>query len=1101
MPQNEPLANYSFLPWVRSGLGNEILETDTLGANLPTNPTLNRPQVTVVARVKASKGEETLEQALPPKITQIQGPGDVLGINQQQIIRVHPKRGVDNFETNNLCYVEFYEEDLPWRFTPAKPHASGKLRPWLALIVCRQDEFTRNTQGGTPTPTITLNPDSLAAVFYDEEDHYAMAHVHVLEDLGQNTGNEAAQLNAKLAQNPDLALSRLICPRKLDFRNPEEGETSIAANTYTAFVIPAFEVGRLAGLGQDTTNIPAQEPSWSRAAIANQTNQLQYPYYFSWSFAVGPNGDFETLAELLEPTSAAELPDSVGRRAMETREMGYDFEPTGSNTTAYVEGALKLPGYVTASWPQNDTDLRNKLRNLLNLSADLENAQVNQPAFSSSPNNPTFFSRADFGDDPIIVPPTYGKWHRGTVQLGNSNDWVNELNMHPGHRAAAGLGTRVVQENQEEFMEMAWEQIGEINEANQKIIENELAKRAAKAMLRHKLNRLDQVDLLGASGKAFERLKGTGGTLKKELKNSRIPTGMRSGTFTRIAINFTPSAHTQSESGNVSAEAILQPNLLDRINRDENDDAEVRISAAPKRENPVGVLSAPTVFTAIQAVVDNPSLTFMEHVAEAIKNTGSLNMSVASAMAQLPGSFTPSERQRAEHIFDAIQKPLRTINEDEASIEASLSSDDFEEYINTSFDEGIYRDVKFVKASRSADPLLFSQNALNTQRQAFRNEFGNLFINNSNLMTVTRQLAPAFDVVNLKTNIRQRLDPVHNFKRILQGYFAEPLLNQNKPLMAYPRFPLPMYTYLKDISADYIVPNIADIKANTVTLMKPNKKFIEAFLAGMNHEFSRELLWREFPTDMRGSYFRHFWEYDNAPGTDLRPGETVEDYTNRLLAYQNLKADIEELHNWGGKRLGQNHNGGPNLVLLIKGDLFKKYPNTLVYAQKAKYATEDNLAQRQLNLAQRQLDDYTDSNVEWPILRGQLEPDVYFFGFDLNEEQAAGNRSDNPGYFFVLRERPGQISFGLDDLDADKTLSPQPENWDEVTWQHITNDPQSAPPYLKISDTNLNLSSTGSGPRSAQWGAGAADMAYILYQSPVLFARHAATMLTDLTEP
>ena len=31
-------------------------------------------------------------------------------------------------------------------------------------------------------------------------------------------------------------------------------------------------------------------------------------------------------------------------------------------------------------------------------------------------------------------------------------------------------------------------------------------------------------------------------------------------------------------------------------------------------------------------------------------------------------------------------------------------------------------------------------------------------------------------------------------------------------------------------------------------------------MVGLNHEMARELLWREYPTDQRGSYFRQFWD-------------------------------------------------------------------------------------------------------------------------------------------------------------------------------------------------------------------------------------------------
>ena len=39
-----------------------------------------------------------------------------------------------------------------------------------------------------------------------------------------------------------------------------------------------------------------------------------------------------------------------------------------------------------------------------------------------------------------------------------------------------------------------------------------------------------------------------------------------------------------------------------------------------------------------------------------------------------------------------------------------------------------------------------------------------------------------------------------------------------------------------------------------------NERFIEAYLAGAQSRVLRELLWREYPTDQRGSYFRQFWD-------------------------------------------------------------------------------------------------------------------------------------------------------------------------------------------------------------------------------------------------
>ncbi|MCL4258882.1 MAG: hypothetical protein KJZ53_10200, partial [Anaerolineales bacterium] len=50
------------------------------------------------------------------------------------------------------------------------------------------------------------------------------------------------------------------------------------------------------------------------------------------------------------------------------------------------------------------------------------------------------------------------------------------------------------------------------------------------------------------------------------------------------------------------------------------------------------------------------------------------------------------------------------------------------------------------------------------------------------------------------------------------------------------------------------------VPPNTIAGLVTNPRFIEAFMVGLNHEMSRELLWRGFPTDQRGSYFRQFWE-------------------------------------------------------------------------------------------------------------------------------------------------------------------------------------------------------------------------------------------------
>src|SRR5690606_37681899 len=176
------------------------------------------------------------------KDIQIVGPGDVLNINARAIVRTEPKHGITNYEDNGLPYIEFYEEDFLWRYSPAaavnQNGNQSKLRPWLALVVLKDDEFKLN-HNPDGLAYITVEQPAFDHAFHHQNDTWAFSHVHMNNKLESFSGDTLKQeVNAEVAANPDVAVSRLLCPRKL------------AKNTaYTAFLIPAFETGRLKGLG------------------------------------------------------------------------------------------------------------------------------------------------------------------------------------------------------------------------------------------------------------------------------------------------------------------------------------------------------------------------------------------------------------------------------------------------------------------------------------------------------------------------------------------------------------------------------------------------------------------------------------------------------------------------------------------------------------------------------------------------------------------------------------------------------------------------------------------------------------------------------------
>src|SRR5207253_3065474 len=114
---------------------------------------------------------------------------------------------------------------------------------------------------------------------------------------------------------------------------------------------------------------------------------------------------------------------------------------------------------------------------------DLADSYSVQPAAQA--NASSALPSATGNSDPVLVPPLYGRWHAQTLRLltdrdgrplANADNWVHELNLDPRFRVPAGLGTRVVQDKQEDYMNAAWEQIGDVLEANRRIRFAQLAR-------------------------------------------------------------------------------------------------------------------------------------------------------------------------------------------------------------------------------------------------------------------------------------------------------------------------------------------------------------------------------------------------------------------------------------------------------------------------------------------------------------------------------------------------------------------------------------------------------------------------------------------------
>jgi len=107
--------------------------------------------------------------------------------------------------------------------------------------------------------------------------------------------------------------------------------------------------------------------------------------------------------------------------------------------------------------------------------------------------------------------------------------------------------------------------------------------------------------------------------------------------------------------------------------------------------------------------------------------------------------------------------------------------------------------------------------------------------------------------------------------------------------------------------------------------------------------------------------------------------------------------------------LGQNASAGPTgqVVLLMRGELLRRYPTAIVYAARAIPTPLQPSAPPRPGLPE-----------VYPIFQGTLEPDVRFVGFSLSVAQARGSGTlSDPGYFFVIQQQPTEARFG-EDVDA-----------------------------------------------------------------------------------
>jgi hypothetical protein len=910
----------SFIPWLRRGLAAAITRPDTGLAGVPDNP------IGVDITLNAGSASTSIE---------LVEPGDVVGLDPRCVARTFPGPDESEAEFRHLAMIEFDQADLPWRYTPASA-AADRLRPWLTLLVLVDPGEVTVTP---PSPTQKLALATLSqSVLPDLAEAWAWGHVQV--------HGEAAPANIPglLRGTPGQIVARLFSTRVL-----------VPNQSYRALLVPTFMRGRIVGSGGDPAATDALEPAWT----AGGAGSITLPVYYQWSFKTGNVGSFEDLVRALQPRV---LSENVGRRPMDVRVPGLGL-PSAASNPLDLEGALQSLAAAAAPpspWVTAEkTAWTSALANVLNFST------ANLPSL---------------GIRHVVVPPLYGRWHAAQPRLQQSANppWFFDLNQDPRLRVAAAAGTSVIQAHDQELMASAWQQVGSLKDINDERRVLQTGRESFGLGYQRQLLSGNRNSFLLIASLLHARIKLGTATIFSMFSGSRIGSAVFDPQWRRLS---RPRGVIGRFQGRPALPNSATADFLDRLN-------DGRLDPAPEPGTPGGMVTWPIACGGLVPgglpVSRIPTLVNLGR--DALVFWGLLFFCVARK--QLLASAAPGRKWWWLLRMLRFGLGLIRIAHSSATIlriarlrDGKLTVADVQAFPPAPTFQGVGQ----VPASPPVPALPPAGAPDSADASAFRLALSDL-LGRLGIPRPPRPVGATVDLSGIFTALSLALHPrvtlIESMIRRIQIHPSVPwgASDPLEPILAAPEFKQPMYEPLRDLSREWIIPGLGEVPPDTVALLLTNQRFIEAYMVGLSFEMARELLWNEYPTDQRGTYFRQFWDHR---GYVSAPGEVFDPEVFR---------DIKPIHGWprtaaiGTNGARRPPPGGQHLVLMVRGELIHRYPNVIVYIAQS-------------------VD--IDAPERHPVFSGRLGADVAFYGFEITQAEANGN----PGWYFVLQEQPAEPRF------------------------------------------------------------------------------------------